>query len=85
MHPAIKVDIDRPTTQVETKLCAQLIKSLDRLLVEHDISPITWTADSDDEKVHFVAYIPADCLADLDRAADVIASCYDEFNYRTEQ
>jgi len=79
MHKAIRVSVDKPTDPSEVEMCTLLIKKLDKLLVDNEISPVTWTADHVDDKVVFTAYIPADCLPELDQAADVIASYYDKF------
>ena len=84
MHRAVKVAIDRPTNKAETKTCAQFIKSIDRLLIEHEIEPVTWTADQDEDQIIFLAYIPADCLPELDAVSDVIAGCYEEFNQHNQ-
>ena len=80
MHLALKIAIDKPTCPSEARAVAALVNAMNDVLVSHDVTPVTWFADENDTKLIFEAYVPADCLPELDQAADFLAECYAEFN-----
>ena len=84
MHLALKISIDNPTCPRESKGCASLIEMMDKILVSHKIEPVTWITDESDGKLLFEAYIPADCMPELDEAAEFIAVEYAEFKKLSE-
>jgi len=79
MIQALRLSLERPNTQEGKEAIATLVKSFDTLLQDYNIDPIMWMADEEDTRFIFTAYIPPDCLPELDIAADFIEDTFAEY------
>lgn len=79
MVKALQICLDKSSIRDDNQAIATWIKSFDKLLEFHNVSPVTWEAQEIDSKLIFTAWIPPDCLSDFENVADEIAEVYAKF------
>lgn len=80
MTPVMRIAVDKPRTPTERNAIVDLVDKFDELFELYDISPVVWTADEEEAKLAFVAYIPPDCMPEFDEAADKIAELFSAYD-----
>ena len=80
MTPVMRIAIDKPRSPAEQQAIVDLVDKFDELFGLYDISPVVWTADEEEDKLAFVAYIPPDCMPEFDEAADRISELFSAYD-----